>query len=464
MGNTEAKLSAFPEQTKHAASYNTLKRPTSPPALDTPNKRRAIVLEVNDADYTDDIPTSFYHSNMPCEGLRDSLDDDEQFLELPELFDLVGAVAKNHGLDDELLHKNYRGKDALSHLQNRTGKWTIQMSRVRSFRPVTVVAKSVHVGDGKKHKQETFVLGRKIEGDSEWLTVSFRLDTQLPHLVLRSSIPSTGDANGKREYVFVNIFATNLRRGKKIPINMMTGKSVAIGQRLMKQLVDAQTRLLEKLEDGLVTMTSIKLNRVDKGLTDVDGRSNRPVIIGNIPHTELDRMAAEVHDGKPDQPAHEKLLGLIHGDMIREKLILYSEYDGKDDARGYAREAVLCRLFTLAMVLCNELGNFWAYRLQFPDISWTDANFPFKELSPPRWTVRKWFARAGKAGDGQAAVAASPAQWQAINRPKVLPGTEEESFLRGLDSVEDDSSSMRALVCKDFTCDSAGQTFIPRST
>lgn len=215
MGNTEAKLSVFPEQTRHVASYNTLKRPESPHALDTSNKRRAIVLEANDADHTNDIPTSLPHSNMPCDELRDSLDDDEQFLELPELFDLVGAVAKNHGLDDELLHRNYRGQDALSCLQNRSGKWNIQMSRVRSFRPVTVVAKSVHLGDGKKHKQETFVLGRKNEGDSEWLTVSFRLDTQLPHLVLRISLPSTGDAQDKREYAFVNIFATNLRQGKK---------------------------------------------------------------------------------------------------------------------------------------------------------------------------------------------------------------------------------------------------------
>lgn len=166
----------------------------------------------------------------------------------------------------------------------------------------------------------------------------------------------------------------------------------------------------------------------------------------------------------PDQPAHEKLLGLIHGDMIREKLILYSEYDDKDATRGYAREANLCKLFALAMVLCNELGNFWAYRLQFPEISWTDPKFPFKELLPPRWTVREWFARTGKGSDEQAAVAASPAKWQAINRPEALPGTEEESFLRGLDSAENDPNSMRALVCKDFTCDSAQQTFIARST
>lgn len=465
MGNTQAKLSAPPEQAKRDAQYNSLKRPRSPLALDASNKRHIIAFEADVISQTEDVPTSLSDSNKPQEELRDSLDDDEQFLELPHIFDLVSVVAKKYNLDDELLHKNYRGQDAISFLQNRTGKWHIQMSRVRSFRPVTAVIKSVHIGDGKKHKQETFVFGRKSEDDSHWLTVSFRHDTQLPHIVLRISIPSTGDPQGKREYIFVNIFATNLRRGKNAPIQMMTGNSVAIGHKLTKKVVDAQPRLLDKVKEGLVTLTSLKLNRIDNDMTDVDGRSNRPVIVGNIPRAELDRMAAEVHDGKPDQPAHEKLLGIIHGDMIREKLILYSEYDDKveDTTRGYAREANLCRLFSLAMVLCNELGNFWAYRLQFPEISWTDATFPFKELQPPRWTVRKWFARAGKAGDGQVAVAASPAQWQPINRPKVLPGTEEESFLRGLDSVEDDPSSMRALVCKDFTRDSAGQTFNPRS-
>jgi len=463
MGNTEAKLSALPEQAEYSANYSTLKRPASPPALDTSNKRRATALEVNDTGHTHDIPTSSSESNKLHEGLRDSLDDDERFLEQPQIFDLVGVVAKKYGLDDELLHKNYRGQDAISFLQNRTGKWKIHMSKVRSFRPVTAVAKSVHIGDGQKHKQETFVLGRKNEDDSQWLTASFCHDTQLPHLVLRISLPSTGDAHGKREYVFVNIFATNLARSSKSSIQMITGKGVAIGHKLSKQLADAQPRLLEKVEEGLVTMTSIKLNRVDKGMTDVDGRSNRPIIVGNVSRTELDKMAAEVHDGKPDQPAHEQLLGLIHGDMIREKLILYSECDDKDTTRGYAREANLCRLFSLTMVLCNELGNFWAYRLQFPDISWTDEDFPFKDLLPPRWTVRKWLARSDKVADGQAVAAAVPAQWQAINRPRVLPGAEEEKFLRGLDAVEDDPISMRALVRKDFTPDSDGQTFIPRS-
>lgn len=45
--------------------------------------------------------------------------------------------------------------------------------------------------------------------------------------------------------------------------------------------------------------------------------------------------------------------------------MLYSEYDDKVATLEYAREAVLCRLFTLAMTLCNGWGNFWAYRLHF---------------------------------------------------------------------------------------------------
>lgn len=180
----------------------------------------------------------------------------------------------------------------------------------------------------------------------------------------------------------------------------MTGKTVAIGRKLSERIVKNQPSLLKNVEEGRVTMTSFKLNRVDLGRTDVEGRSNRPAIVGNISHTELDRMTTEVLAGKSDRPAHEKLLGLIHGDMVREKMVLYSEYDRKATTLEYAREANLCRLFSLAMTLCNELRNFWAYRLQFPEVPWTDASFPFKDLLPPRWTVRKWFARVGKAGDG----------------------------------------------------------------
>lgn len=157
---------------------------------------------------------------------------------------------------------------------------------------------------------------------------------------------------------------------------------------------------------------------------------------------------AEVANGKADQPAHEKLLGLIHGDKISDGLDLYAEYDGDNTGINHAREANFCSVFRHAMTICNELGNFWAYRLQFPDISWTDNVFPFGKLQPPRWTIRKWFARADKGNNDQTAVAALPAEWVAIDRPKVLPGAEEESFLRGLDSVEDDPRSRRVLVRK----------------
>jgi hypothetical protein len=337
------------------------------------------------------------------------------------------------------------------------------MSRARSFQPVTAVANSVQILDGKEYKQETIVFGREKEEGPQWLTVSFRLDTQLPHLVLRIDMQSTADTKDKHEYVYVNIFATNLARDPKMPIRMRTGKGVNVSRNRMKRLTRARPGLARNLDQCLITETSISFNRVDTGHTDVEGRVNRPVIVGNIAHAELDRMAAEAVGGRRNQPAHERMLGLIHGDRIREGLVLYSEYDRKDTTGEYARENNLCKLFSLVMILCNELGNFWAYRLQFPDISWSDENFPFKELLPPRWTVRKWLARADKATDGQAVTAAVPAQWQAINRPRVLPGAEEELFLRGLDTVEDDPSSIRALVRKDFTHDSDGQTFIPRS-
>lgn len=237
MGNTEAKLSAPPEQAKLDANYSTLKRRTSSPAPGTSNKRRAIAPEANDTGHTDDIPASLSDSNKPFEELRDCLDEDEQFLELPQLFDLVGVVAKKHGLDESLLIRNYRGQDALSHLKNRTGKWDISMSRASCFRPVTVVAKAVDIGDNIDHKQEIFVFGRGKGDDSEWLTVSYRLDTQLPHLVLRISMPSTEDASNDRENIYVNIFATNLSQSSKMPITMTTGKTVAIGRKLSKRIV-----------------------------------------------------------------------------------------------------------------------------------------------------------------------------------------------------------------------------------
>jgi hypothetical protein len=467
MGNTQAKLAPILEQAESRTRDNTLKRGASLTSLDPSTKRRAHALQSSDSSHSHDIlPHSSCMDTKLREEVRDSLDGDEQFQELPQLFDQVYLVANKYGHDDTLLHRNCRGQDAPSCLRNKTGKWNILMSSVRSFRPVTVTARSSPVGHGKEGKQELLVFGGDEEEGPQWLTVSYHIDTQLPHLVLRISKPSTGDAQGKSEHVFVKIFATNLIRGStksKAPMRMVTGQLVALGRKHMKRLASARPRLVRKVKEGHMTQTSLKLNRVSKGQTDVEGRSNRPVIVGNLSRMELDKMTTDVLDRRPDQTAHEKLLGLIHGDLIDGELVLYSEYDRNNDTREFAWEVNLCKFFSLAMILCNELGNFWAYRLQFPDICWTDANFPFNELLPPRWTIRKWFMRADNAGDGQAIVSASPAQWQAINRPRTFPGAEEELFFRGLNAVEDDPSSMRVLVRKEFKHDSEGQTSIPRS-
>jgi hypothetical protein len=450
MGNTQAKLSALPEQAKRDANHNSLKRSASPASLDACVKRRAFALDDEVTDHTTDGLSHFSKDKKPCEALRDSLDEDEKFLELPQLFDLVSVVAEKHGMDDGLLHRNYRGQDLLTALESKSGQWTILMSKVRTFRPVTAIANSVDIGTGKQHKQEIFVMGRENEEDAQWLNVSYHLDTQVPHVVLRISAPSMRDSHGKYEPAYVYIFATNLAQAPSLPLRTRTGKRVSFSKRRAKRLTDVRPRLLKKSEEGLLTETSLQLNRVDKGATDVDGRLSRPIIVSSFSPAQLDRMTAEIAEGNPDQPAHERLLGLIHGDKIRDGLDLYTEYEGENVGREHAREVNFCKMFRLAMIICNELGNFWAYRLQFPDISWTDKNFPFDKLQPPRWTVRKWFARGDKSSDGQAVVAATPAQWQAINRPKVLPGDEEESFLSGLDAAADDSTSMRLFVRKDF--------------
>lgn len=239
-----------------------------------------------------------------------------------------------------------------------------------------------------------FVLGREREEKDQWLNVSYHLDTQIPHIILRISAPSMRNSEGRYEPVYVYIFATNLAQAPHKPIRIKTGKDVNISQKRTKRLRHIRPRLLNKANEGRLTETSLQFCRLDKGQMDVEGRASRPVIVGKVSRTDLDRMTEEVVAGKPDQPAHEKLLGLIHSDKIREGLDLYTEYDGDNLGYEYVREAHFCRLFRLAMILCHELGNLWAYRLQFPDISWMDKDFPFDKLQPPRWTVRKWFARA----------------------------------------------------------------------
>jgi hypothetical protein len=172
------------------------------------------------------------------------------------------------------------------------------------------------------------VLGREDEEDTQWLNVSYHLDTQLPHVVLRISAPSMRDSQGRYEPVYVYIFATNLSQAPFMPIRTSTGKNVIMRKKCKKRLTHIRPRLLKKAEEGLVTETSFHPNRVDKGQTDVEGRLSRPVIVGSMPRTELDRMVAELIDGKPDQPAHEQLLGLIHGDKVRNGLDLFTEYEG----------------------------------------------------------------------------------------------------------------------------------------
>ncbi|GAB7324226.1 hypothetical protein MBLNU13_g07582t1 [Cladosporium sp. NU13] len=305
MDSTHTESLPTPEQNESGATGNIIKRAASPSSSDTSNKRPTLALTAKDTCNTGDETSTLPAADIPCEELRGSLDEDERFLELPQLFDLVGVMAEKYGLDDELLHRNYRGQDAVSCLQNRTCKWNISMSRARSFQPVTIVANSVHVLDGKEYKQETILLGREQEEGPQLLTIS-------------PEIP------------------------KCPPIRMRTGKSVNVSRDRMKRLTRARPGLARSLDDCLVTETSLSFNRVDAGHTDLEDRVDRAVIVGDIAHAELDRS---------------------------EGLVLYSEYGRKDITGEYARENNLCRLLSLAMILCHELGNFWAYRLQFPDIS-----------------------------------------------------------------------------------------------
>jgi hypothetical protein len=114
MGITQAKLAPIVRQAEHGAPKDTLKRAASLPLPDASIKRRANALEPEDTtDQTHDELSSSSKDNKSCETMRDSLDEDEKFLELPHLFDLVGIVAQKYGMDDELLHRNYRGQDMI---------------------------------------------------------------------------------------------------------------------------------------------------------------------------------------------------------------------------------------------------------------------------------------------------------------------------------------------------------------
>lgn len=100
MGNTQAKLAPIIGQGESGAKLSTLKRQASPSPPESPYKRRALTLKVDDSGHAKDELSGLSEENTPSEVLRDVLDQDEHFLELPQLFDLVGVVAKKFRMDD----------------------------------------------------------------------------------------------------------------------------------------------------------------------------------------------------------------------------------------------------------------------------------------------------------------------------------------------------------------------------
>lgn len=332
-------------------------------------------------------------SNWFLGGLRNRPDDDERFLEQPELYDLVNAVAKRSGLNAGIIHEHYRGQDQLSYCKSLSGISMIDVPARVAFRPAVAIARGVRIGLGMNM---TFAWGQENEHHANWLQVSFHSDTQIPKIMLRVCPPSIQDAKDDPEPTFVHIFATDLSRGVKDTIRLDTGKKVDLGKSQRKAI---RPWLLDRVRRGLTTATHFCLSRVDRE-RDADARKSKPVIHGKATQSELDIMAKEAIDGRKDQPLHEQFLGFIHGNRIRE-LTLITGYDSENQSAEYPREATFCRYFGVIMALCNELGNLWAYRQQFPSISWKDAAFPFSTLLPPRWTITKWFPRSATTSGAQ---------------------------------------------------------------
>jgi hypothetical protein len=265
----------------------------------------------------------------------------------------------------------------------------------------------------------------RLQQHTDWLHISLLPDSQMPQIILRIRHATTQDA----EETFVHIFATNLTRASYDAIKFETGEAVEFGELWPKEVQRERPWLVESVETCMVTAMHIKLCRVSRGESDgEDGRVSRPIISGRSTLKDLERMKTD-----PATP-QEKLLGLIHAGKIRE-LTFYTEYDRGNQAVELAREQGFCEHFRTIMVLCNQLGHFWAYRRQFPAFSWKDAAFPFSQLSPPRWTITKWFPRAEEVGAEQTATPPRAAEWEPINRPQVFPGDEEEAFVRGLDEA-----------------------------
>jgi hypothetical protein len=127
-------------------------------------------------------------------------------------------------------------------------------------------------------------------------------------------------------------------------------------------------------------------------------------------------MAKETAGDESDQSLHEQFLGLLHGHKFH-RIIVYTEYNSenaKDRSLEYWQEATFCRVFSFTLALCNKLGNFWAYRVQFLDASWKNAEFSFQSLLPPPWTIKKWLPLSANHNAGQPAQAAVAAQWEPI--------------------------------------------------
>jgi hypothetical protein len=255
----------------------------------------------------------------------------------------------------------------------------------------------------------------------------------MPEIVLRISHPTPEDAQEDPEMTFVHIFATNLTRTEKAPMTLQTGKSVTFSEAMQKQVAQERPQFFEKAQKNLITATHIILSHESKGEKDVDGRSSRPLVITGATsgRWSLDNMRRHALSGKDGQTPQERFLGHLHKEGIRQ-LSLFTEYESENGQAEYPREAAFCGYFKLIMVLCEQPGNFWAYRRQFPDISRKDATFPLSELSPPRWTIKSWLKRSVSTAAGQTAAPPRAAEWEPINRPKVFPGDEEEAFLRGL--------------------------------
>jgi hypothetical protein len=368
-------------------------------------------------------------------NLRSRLDDDEVLLDLPEMWKLVRTVARNRKLQSDHLQKSFRGQDRLTTSKTLSGRNEVELSSFEDFRPAAAIT--------CKQGQDFIVWGRENKQHPDWLHVSFVLDTQMPKIVLRIRHDLAEDchealklAQGDSEMTFVHIFATNITRLERPSITLQTGKDVSFCHKGREQVAKESPRLLEKVKENLITVTHIKFSHGSKGETDVDWRTSKPPVItgARSGRWALDTMRVQAEKGKKGQTPQEKFLGLLQRDGM-SKLSLYTDYESENRSAEYPKEAAFCAYFKLIMVLCEQLGHFWAYRRQFPDISWKAASFPFSKLSPPQWMIKMWFKRSVSTAAEQTATPPRAAEWEPIKRPQVFPGDEEEAFVRGLDEA-----------------------------